>query len=180
MKLRAVWCFVPGMKPDFWEGHLAIQNNLKANFFGCYIFTMSFRQSFWLKMEDWGGCVWAAYLMPRLIKLSDSEAPAFSYSQCCWGSVSVQFPSFLNMTQKQREETCDVRNVALVWVGAALISAVQKYFCQHYVFLCWAIWFCFYAHGCMPSCKACLPEEVFSLVMLTGSILRYLRDTLGF
>ena len=103
---------------------------------------MSVLQSFWLKTGDWGGCILAAWLVPGLMKVSNSEAPAFSYSQCCWDSVSVQSFTisllFLNVTQKQREETFNVRDVALVWV--------QKYFCQLYAFPRWALRFCFATH----------------------------------
>lgn len=37
----AMWCFVPGMKPDFWEGHLAVPNNLKANCLGAVCLQLS-------------------------------------------------------------------------------------------------------------------------------------------
>jgi len=39
--------------------------------------------------------------------------------------------------------------------------------------------FC-YTRGCMPCCKAFLPEEASSLGKLTGSVLWCLRDTRGF
>lgn len=103
---------------------------------------VSFFQSFQLKTGDWGGCIWAAWLVPGLMKVSDTKVPAFSYGQCCWDSVSGQSFTvsllFLNVTQKQREETCDVRNVALV--------RAQKYFYQLCTFPRWALRFCFATH----------------------------------
>lgn len=127
-----------------------------------------FLQSFWLMRGDGGGCIWAARLVPGLMKVSDSEVPAWSYHQCCWDSVSMQ--SFtvsllvLNVTQKQREETCDVRNVALVWV--------QKYFCQVYAFPCWALRFCFATH--VAACPFSLQKHPPQ-----GCRLEAFRDTLG-
>lgn len=40
---------------------------------------VSFLQSFWLPRGDGGGCIWAARLVPGLMKVSDSEVPAWSY-----------------------------------------------------------------------------------------------------
>lgn len=102
----------------------------------------------------------AVWFVLELMKESNSKAPAFSYSQCCCNSVCANLCclSFPNATLKQREEICDVANVTLVWVGAALISAVQKYFCQLHIFPCWALHFCFAVH--VASCPV---EKPFSL-----------------
>lgn len=114
-----------------------------------------------LKARGWGGCISGSMVCLRTDEGKQQQGtsiflqPVLLQLSLCANLCCLSFP---NATLKQREEICDVANVTLVWVGAALISAVQKYFCQLHIFPCWALHFCFAVH--VASCPV---EKPFSL-----------------
>lgn len=121
MKLGAIQCFVSGMKPGFLEGHLAVKNNLKIKILGAYSTQReqwpSLLQSFWLKLwSGWslgkiylGNVVYAWTDESELVAARHWHFPTARAAEVLSLCKVPVFLLFLNVTQKQRQETHDKR-----------------------------------------------------------------------